>query len=359
MSKATQQEMFENLVNNAIDFLDHSIAELGTEPKYSVIHFHAAIELILKARLIVEHWSLVVSSKKEPDWNEFISGSFASVTMDEAITRLQKIVQSGLSKKQHEAFKTVTKHRNRIVHFFHKAESDKAEKGRIREIIKEQLTAWYYLHDLMLRQWNDIFSKWTEAISKIDRELRKNHAFLQVIYNDLRPKIESEKANGMLYAHCPACQFESDRHDGETEEAYQSSCVVCGLSELCIRTKCENCSAAESVIFHGSPDTQCSACNERYDVNLLLETFVDSAEAHLAMKDGGHYPFPLNCGECSGYETVVEVGESQYLCTSCFSLAEEYGVCESCNDESTGLDDDTLWAGCDFCDGFAANYDDD
>jgi hypothetical protein len=359
MSKPASETMFENLVNNAIDFLEHSIKELGTEPKYSVIHFQAAIELILKARLMKEHWSLVVSAKREPDWNEFVSGNFVSVTMDEAITKLHKVAQSGLSSAQQDAFKTITKHRNRIVHFFHKAESDRAEQGRIRKIIKEQLTAWYYLHDLMLKQWIRTFAPWRDVISRIDRELRKNHVFLQAVFNDRKAGIESERSGGTLFIDCPACGFASERHDSEIKEAYNSDCVVCGFSETCVRIDCDACSAAGTVIFHGSSDTACSQCDVTYGSKTLLATFVDEGEAYLAVVDGGNYPFPVNCGACSGYETVVDVGGNQYLCAECFALTDEYGVCESCHDESTELGDDTMWAGCEFCEGMAARYRDD
>ncbi len=157
----------------------------------------------------------------------------------------------------------------------------------------------------------------------------------------------------------PFCHFESDRQDGDIEEAYHSCCIVCGLSELCIRTNCDACSATNSVIFHSSPDAECTKCNTTYGADKLLKTFVDACEVHLAVVDGGHYPFPLNCGECGGYEVVVEVGENQYLCTSCFALADEYGVCESCHDESTALGDDTMWTGCEFCDVHPGLHDDD
>lgn len=60
MSKSKiPQEMFQHLVNNALKFLGQSIADMEKKPKYSVIHFHAAIELVLKARLMDEHCSLV------------------------------------------------------------------------------------------------------------------------------------------------------------------------------------------------------------------------------------------------------------------------------------------------------------
>ncbi len=56
-----KEEMFNRLVENAFDFLFKAISEIEGQPKYSVIHFYAAVELFVKARLMKEHWSLVIS----------------------------------------------------------------------------------------------------------------------------------------------------------------------------------------------------------------------------------------------------------------------------------------------------------
>lgn len=69
------------LVENALDFLERSINDLSTAPKYSVIHFYASIELFLKARLLAEHWTLVVDRRKSPSKADFEKGDFASVTL--------------------------------------------------------------------------------------------------------------------------------------------------------------------------------------------------------------------------------------------------------------------------------------
>ena len=50
-----QRILLERLVENAMDFLHRSIDEFSEHPKFSVIHFHAAVELFLKARLMAEH----------------------------------------------------------------------------------------------------------------------------------------------------------------------------------------------------------------------------------------------------------------------------------------------------------------
>jgi hypothetical protein len=56
---ADSSEMFDSLVRNALAFLERSVDELKDAPNYAVIDFCTAIELFLKARLLLEHWALV------------------------------------------------------------------------------------------------------------------------------------------------------------------------------------------------------------------------------------------------------------------------------------------------------------
>ena len=98
------------LVINALDFLVRAIDEFQEFPKYSIIHFSAAVEQFLKARLMAEHWTLVVSVRQRADWNNFISGNFQSVTLDEAASILEKVVLSELPKNALAAFRTIAKH---------------------------------------------------------------------------------------------------------------------------------------------------------------------------------------------------------------------------------------------------------
>jgi hypothetical protein len=87
---------FDSLVRNAIDFLQMSVKELEKQPKYSVIHFAMSVELFLKARLLREHWSLVVSKIEKASLQAFRNGEFVSVTMDECLQRLGNIANDSL-----------------------------------------------------------------------------------------------------------------------------------------------------------------------------------------------------------------------------------------------------------------------
>src|SRR4030066_797129 len=120
-----KERTFNSLVENALDFLPKAILELEDYPKYSVIHFHAALELFLKARLMAEHLTLVVAQRQEPNLDKFMAGDFQSVSLCDAATRLKKVVRSGLSEQQLETFEAVAKHRNKMVHFFHETHTKK------------------------------------------------------------------------------------------------------------------------------------------------------------------------------------------------------------------------------------------
>ena len=59
-----KEEILERLVENGLDFLHKAIDELKDHPKFSLIHFYSAVEHFLKARLMEEHWTLVISQRQ-------------------------------------------------------------------------------------------------------------------------------------------------------------------------------------------------------------------------------------------------------------------------------------------------------
>ena len=86
-------DAMKHLMDNALEFLNVAVDEIQERPKFSIIHFHAGVELIFKARLLAEHWSLVVTKRKEPDISEFESGEFQSVSIVESIQKLKKVLR--------------------------------------------------------------------------------------------------------------------------------------------------------------------------------------------------------------------------------------------------------------------------
>ena len=112
MGDKSHSTPFTDLVNNALDFFTRSIDEFSTHPKYSVIHLSSAVELFLKARLLLEHWTVILEKPDKADHKAFERGDFRSVGIKEAIKRLDRIADVRLSKQERHCLETIEKHRN-------------------------------------------------------------------------------------------------------------------------------------------------------------------------------------------------------------------------------------------------------
>src|SRR5690606_2370472 len=107
-----------SLTRNAFDFLERGISEFDQTPKYSVIHFCAAVEMLLKARLMKEHWSLIVSRPDQANLAKFMDGDFISATLAETRERLRDVAREDIGNDAYNSFRALAQHRNKMVHFF-------------------------------------------------------------------------------------------------------------------------------------------------------------------------------------------------------------------------------------------------
>ena len=347
------RDLLERLIENAIDFISQSVKEIEHNPKFSLIHFYTAIELFLKARLMAEHWSLIVVTKPHdcPDWQKFVTGDFVSVSLDKTVDKLEKIVKSGLKKQEHEIFKQLAKHRNKIIHFFHEDDSPEESKKLHIRIVKEQLTAWYFLHKVLTERWSDIFLEWSDKIKRIDEQLRKLRVFLEVVFNQLELIIQKQKEDGEIFKNCPSCKFPSKKHTNKIGELYSSECLVCGLVEKHLIINCPECNTPVLFIDEGFSD--CKNCKREFEPEDLVKEFYDSTAAYIAYKDGD-YDEEGHCSDCSGEYTVIKHPNKDgdnYFCTSCFSVFDSVQHCEWCNNINTGDMENSFWMGCIICEG--------
>ncbi len=352
-----KEEMFSRLVENAFDFLFKAISEIEGQPKYSVIHFYAAVELFVKARLMKEHWSLVVSNRQEADWGKFVSGDFQSVTLIEAADKLKKIVRSGLSKAEVDAFNEVANDRNKMVHFFHKEHTEEESGKFTRDIVKKQLKAWFFLHQLLIAKWKNEFSSWSQKIAKLDMELRKLHEFIKVIFENLKYQIEENKKNGILYQECPSCGFEAQELCEHDNKIYEAKCLVCGLVEKSLNIKCPEC--GETVTLKKEGIGQCQSCGKHLEPDDVASALIDSGAAYIAAKQGDGSWGEGNCSDCDGYHTVACTENDEWICASCFGMFQSLQTCDWCNELNTGDMEHSYVAGCNHCDGMIGRHKDD
>ncbi|MFJ2745217.1 hypothetical protein ACIO3O_36795 [Streptomyces sp. NPDC087440] len=129
-------------VANGLDYLlsvtEHLTAADPPTPrhlKYAVVHLQAAVEVLLKARLQQEHWTLVVAENVDQmntTRTAFDSGNFVSCTIEQALARLTKAAGTHATDDQAKALRSLTLSRNALQHYglrlnAHQVEANAAE----------------------------------------------------------------------------------------------------------------------------------------------------------------------------------------------------------------------------------------
>ncbi len=73
-------KLFVSITDTAFEFLEKALDEFEASPKFSIINFASAIELFMNARLMREHWSLLVEKVHSAKIDEFFAGKLKTVT---------------------------------------------------------------------------------------------------------------------------------------------------------------------------------------------------------------------------------------------------------------------------------------
>ncbi|MFI8392447.1 hypothetical protein [Streptomyces sp. NPDC085540] len=127
-------------VRNGLDYLLTAVQHLteGESPpgdrdlKYAVLHLQAATEVLLKARLVHEHWSLVYKDPRRANLDDFRQGKFESCTLQDTMNRLAQVAGVVIPLKERKAIEDMTDVRNALMHYGHTANAYRVEAGTAR-----------------------------------------------------------------------------------------------------------------------------------------------------------------------------------------------------------------------------------
>ena len=341
--RRVSHDFFNPLVANAIDFLKQSVSELQRRPKYSVINFCAGLELFLKARLILEHWSLVVAKPEAAVLEKFKNGEFHSVSMDETIRRLRNVAGETFTKHEERCFEHVREHRNKIVHFFHKTYTRRPNEALLWQIVTEQCKAWFYLHGRLTRSWHDHFTKHQKQIERLDKQMRRHRAFLGAKFAALEPEIASGVSRGIEYIDCASCGFTAARVDEIESPAFETECLVCDARDTSLRVPCPGCS--ETIRVDDATQAYClnEDCEREIDLDYLVSEY---APDH----DPKDEPEIYYCAFCEHHKPSVIPLSDRFLCLFCVEFLDSVERCGWCGFQIAGFDPEGSSAfGCFMC----------
>lgn len=307
-----RREVFDSLVGNGLDFFERSARELLKEQKFAVAHFATGLELILKARLFQEHWTLICVSPHETAWSAVKAGTAQTVAASNLCVAIINTVGTSLTHEK-DPFAAIFKHRNRVLHW--------APQDELSSTVAEQCLAWHHLRRLMTTTWKEAFGRVEGRIAAVEQLFRAHRDYLIVTFEKLEPTLRGHANAGRL-VECSSCEFRSGVVDSRGGRVRLYDCRVCGNTAL----------AAET-----------SAGFQETSPEELLRAFT---------ADGG---VPGFCGECFHHlASVVTIDESDVVCVECGAqfVDGKTSRCEWCDLLWFGWDaEHSYYGGCEHCDG--------
>ncbi len=345
------------LLQDSIDFFNIAIDWFDEKPKHSVVFFSSALELILKARLMHEHWSLVMDlpSKKDPSIETFKKGDFKSLGLNRLVERIKSIIENEtFSQNEISCFKSISKFRNKAIHFT----GDYRSKETLEKIAIEQSKGWYFIRK-KLKKWKKFLPHYEEQpFREIDIKMKKYNIYTETIFSEIELDLKQLESQGIIFRNCRICQKRSSEISIREKFIHYANCKVCHFNEYflsinCLQEECEG----RLEIFNGEESEDdfkiyCSLCSKSPTYEEIVEFLNKNVNFAISPKDMLCEP-DVVCDFCwSDCDTVIK-HEYFFICTSCFFITDEQEMCEWCNLCHIGggpLEASGLF-GCSHCDG--------
>lgn len=336
-SREQLDEVFTALVTNGFDFFVRSAHELAKDQKFSIAHFATGVELLLKAVLFHEHWTLIATEPHNCAWTGVKDGTVRTIQASDLCAAITSTTGTSLNHEK-TAFESVFRHRNRVLHW--------APNGDLAATVAEQCLAWHHLRTLLTGPWKESFEPFKARIDEVEKLLRAHRQYLQVRFDQYEKKLEGMAKAGRLLT-CPTCSFRAGVADEGRKRVLYFECLVCGYLASAARVACGALYALDDL-----PISNC-ACSESHDHKQLLDVL--NPIPILSPKEMSTYePDRSYCGECFYWEVSVARDGDDYVCVECGARFEpsDSTQCECCGESWFGWDSvGSALLGCDSCGG--------
>lgn len=341
-----ESDFFNSLVTNAMDFLDVAIGEIRERPKYSVIHFYSAVEIIFKSRLLLEHWALVWDEPSSANKTKFEKGNFRSVSLENSIQRLKAIGGVNIDNNSILSFQRLQDHRNQLIHFFHPEYGPNPSNEIIAAVVADLCVSWFYLHRILTKFWRSEYSSYDQPLDELNRRMMQLREYLTVRYESVKPDIAKGIERGVQFENCYSCGFHAAKITGNEDPLFHTTCFVCANDNTWLEVPCPKCS--QPVRTYELGEGVCSNCETQINMGYLIDLLGTKQTPREALENPAH-GYCTNC-EWPSEPTVIPWAD-QYICLNCFSTYDYLAYCEWCNEKNAGDISDSYLYGCVLCEG--------
>ncbi len=254
------------------------------------MHLFSGIELILKYRLLQEHWTYVFADMNKADRQALLNGDFQSASCDDLFARLNKLCSIEIKQHLKDEVVRLKELRNKTMHFEVSGNMNAIE-GRVNKNIT-----------FIIRFISDHLT--ISALSDGEKELLNE---IKIILKELTKHHE----NAILLA------------EKEAKERGISRCLE----------KCMECD--EQFLWKKEGYAECIFCGATFDGEALARQYLyeQGIDEYSIVKDGGEYPC-YTCPDCGSDSFVIS---HEYDFARCFTCEVQYtenevSFCSWCSD---------------------------
>lgn len=290
----TTPNHLENMLANGLRYLNRGLdAFAKDEFDFALTDFYGGLEIILKALVFHENWTLIFDKPEAATQQKLDSGRAKTIGSDQAIERLERDIKKPLSADVKMAVGRLRAHRNKLIHFY--LPDLRQPTGR-KVIATDLARGWHALRQLRADpRFEAVFSKHAWQHDEIDAALLVLKTYLKQAEKD----VKAEKP-GTSFTDCEACEMQT---------VQSGRCQLCGYEHITHR---DTAQGAEAI-----PKLDCSSC---------------------------------------GHDGVVVQTEKASRCTNCGASYGAFVQCEFCSewwleDDLSELHDCSYETGCEHCDG--------
>lgn len=272
------------LLENAEDFLREAVkyakASTARDWKYATLHLWSALELLLKAVLETEHWSLLFEDINRASEKKLREGDFQTVRFDTAIERLKGIVGVSMGDKDFEYLKRLRDLRNRMTH-----SSVTLNVEQAKSIVARGISVFLRLEQEWLQDGDEEPDRALQY--EINQALQDFRKYVDARLRDLKSDVDGADRPHRWFRTCSSCTQETLISKGDIaaclfcgqevtfkeladyrSEGAAGSCPLCEDSVLAVvllnneesRLVCPKCGLEPNEDYN----TECSRCGREY-----------------------------------------------------------------------------------------------
>lgn len=276
------------LLDNALDFLLSAAEYAGDESarnrKYAILHLVAGIELLLKSRLELEHWSLLFRDADKADKKAYNTGDFQSADFDSVCKRLIDVANVPIPKNERDEIERLRKLRHKVEHF-----AINIDLAQVKSLLARGLNFAIAFFQKNLKE--GVGGSEEELLGAIVAHL---HEFQEFVAERLKVAA-SHVTPGTVLRECPICWQEMlERQENGVFKCHYCAHETDAMTLALIVTEddvymCPECGieALALYIYGDGEGWECFACDMEFD---HLKSCSSCGELH-----GGELPV---CDDC-------------------------------------------------------------